>query len=214
MSPSLFDIVIFGIIAVSALAGAYSGILRLSIGLVGFFASIFGAYFLYPLALEIVRQYIANKIVADVCSGVLSYIISLIFVHFTIGRLHKITEESSGGLFDRLCGLIAGLLRGVIISILLFLGVAVFTTGSYIEAAKVKDVLATKEEKYPLWLKTSSITSYLDKLLMFSIGFVPERFLDIAVKDKVQENIINQDQKKDHTTDEELKDEIEEILKK
>ena len=179
MHFTLFDIIILAIITISSMLGLYSGIIRLSINLIMFVASVAGAYFLYPFTEAFLEKYITNMVVSSVSSGVLSYIISLIICSLLSSKICSLVKNISGGLIDRLLGFATGIVRGSIICILGFIMVTIFTSKSYIGAANLADILKnTDHEKYPVWLKNSLSTEYLDHATAKLIPLIPEEIIE------------------------------------
>jgi membrane protein required for colicin V production len=175
MHFTLFDIITLAIITISSMLGLYSGIIRLSINLIAFVASIAGAYLLYPFAEGFLEKYITNRMVLSVSSGILSYIISLILSSLLSSKICSLVENISGGLIDRLLGFAAGVVRGSIICILSFIIIAILTSKSYIGATNLADILKNIDhDQYPIWLKNSLATEYLDHAASKLIPLIPQ----------------------------------------
>jgi len=198
---TIFDIIILTILFASSIMGFYRGMFYITINLLGFIASIFAAMFLYPYMRIMLSGYIANDLVTSIGSGVVSYIISLVIFTFLSSKIIFIFKEISHGILDRFFGFIIGIIRGYIISLLIFGVVAVLASGTYLKADKTEDIIYNLEQdKYPQWLKDSVTIPYLEKSLKFSVGYIPKDFLDsIKIwKEDKDTNQIDEIKKKKH----------------
>ncbi len=178
MILTLFDIIILTIIGTSSLFGLYNGVINIIIKLLSFIASIMVAMFLYPYALVIFLKYVDNDLGASISSGVSSYIVSFLFFTFLTSKFVLLFKEISRGPFDRLLGLALGFLRGSFFAFILFCTITVFTSGACSEADISEDlILKVSFDKYPEWLKESTTTPYMEKLLKSIIKIIPKEIL-------------------------------------
>jgi len=179
MSFTIFDIIALTIIALSSISGLYRGFIRVVLGFAGFFLSIVGAAALTPFCKGFLAGYISHDVLLSLTSIIISYIFSLLVVSFTTSMLCKLLEPLTiGPIPDKLLGVIAGFVRGNIIVVILFALIAVFTTGSYIKAKSLDDIVkATDKNKYPDWLINSLTVDYFDDLTHQIIELVPKRLL-------------------------------------
>ena len=188
MMFTIFDIIILTILFASSIMGLYRGMIYITINLLGFIASIFAAIFLYSYVRIIFSGYIASDLVTSIGSGVVSYILSLIVFTFLSSKIIFLFKEVSQGIFDRLLGFVLGIVRGGLISLLIFSVVAIFTAGTYTGAEKAEDIVYNLEkDKYPGWIKDSVTTPYLETTLKNSISYIPKDLLnsiEISKEDK------------------------------
>lgn len=174
-----FDIIILTIITTSSMLGLYGGIVKLTTNLIGFIASIIISYYLYQYSVEIIGEYITNQVGMRITSGVVSYIISLIICSLLTRKFLSMISVITKGSIDRLFGLIAGLARGIIICLVIFFTLAICFSGSYLQAKNLQDVLQNISfNKYPIWLKDSVTTVYLDDLSNKFIKILPKASLE------------------------------------
>ena len=175
---TLFDIIILTIIAISSLSGLYRGIINITINLLGFIGSIIAAIFLYPYVRLLSSGYVDNDLVTSLASGITAYIISLIAFTFLASKIALLFDGSRKSIFDRSLGLIVGVIRGILCSLILFSIIAIFTTRTYIEAENIEDLIFHLSfDKYPEWLKNSITTLHLEKLLKSSPSTLPKEIL-------------------------------------
>ena len=185
-----FDIIILTIITISSIMGGYKGIVKLIISLFGFIASIILTLYLYPYANKIITEYITNQVSVVIISGAGAYITSLIICNVLTSKLLLISSFISGGVIDKFLGLVAGILRGVVICLLIFVILAIFFSGSYLQAKTLEDVAQnTTINKYPEWLKDSESTVYLDNLIQYLIKILPNDTLK-SIELPMKTNII------------------------
>ena len=193
---TLFDIAILTIIAVSSLLGFYRGMINITINLLGFIASIIVAIFLYSYVRTMFSGYVDNDLVTSLASGVTAYIVSLIIFTFLTSKIVFLFDGSSKSIFDRFLGLIIGIIRGVLFSLILFAIVAIFAAGTYSEAENAEDlVFNLSSDEYPEWLKNSTTTLHLEKLFKSSTLMLPKEILHSVKMPQSQkdrdENIID-----------------------
>jgi uncharacterized membrane protein required for colicin V production len=175
---SVFDIIIFTIIAISTIMGLYKGLLGIVINLLGFLASIIAAIFVFPYIEEGLRGHVQNSLLLSILSGTVSYICSLFVLTSITSRISNLLTFISRGFIDSTLGVFAGFGRGVIIDTIIFTLIVIFSSGSYLKAQNAQEVLSNIDnEKYPVWLKDSKTTIYLEKSLNKLISFFPEDFL-------------------------------------
>lgn len=186
---TLFDIIILTIIAISSLSGLYRGMINITINLLGFIGSIIVAIFLYSYVRVLFSGYVDNELVTSLASGITSYIISLIVFTFLTSKIVLLFDGSRKSIFDRFLGLIMGVIRGVLCSLILFAIIAIFTTGTYTEAENVEDlVFNLSSDEYPEWLKNSTTTLHLEKLLKSSTSMLPKEILHSVKMPQSQKN--------------------------
>lgn len=125
---TIFDISIFTIIAIFACTGLYQGIIGIVIRTVGFVSSLVLAYFLSPYLLQFLEKHIETELIQLIAAGVISYIISLILCAFITHKFLLFVSSLRGGVIDRFFGLLIGTFIGVVISMILFVIVIIFTS--------------------------------------------------------------------------------------
>ncbi len=178
MMFSVFDIIIFTIIAISTIMGLYKGLLGIAINLLGFVSSIVAASFAFPYIEKGLRGHVQNSLLLSILSGTVSYVCSLFILTSITSRISNLLTFISCGFVDRTLGVFTGFGRGLIIATIIFTLIVIFSSGSYLKAQNVQEVLSNIDnEKYPVWLKDSKTTIYLEKSLNKLISFFPEDFL-------------------------------------
>lgn len=182
MSLTIFDTIILTILVASSMLGMYRGLAQLSISFVSFIASFFVAYFLYPFVALISSRYFDNNVVILIFSSIVSYIISLLTLGMMTSKLHSMVEDICGGAMDRLLGLVAGFIRGGIISMMIFTIITVFASISYLKAETLEDIVQRIDrDKYPKWLIRSLSFRYLEQVSNSLISSIPADIL-VSIK--------------------------------
>jgi len=172
---SFFDIFILAIFSISSLLGLYRGMIHITVNLLGFIASIIAAIFLYYYVRVFLSEYIANDLVTTIASVLASYIISLIVCTILTSKIILLFGSTSKGGADRILGLAIGIIRGALISVILFAIIAIFTAGTYSDVEETEDVInELSMDKYPAWLKDSVTTPYLEKTVKSMSLLIPK----------------------------------------
>lgn len=175
MMFTVFDIIIFTIIAVSTIMGLYKGLLGIAINLAGFVASIVAAIFLFPYVEQVLKEHIGNSLLLSILSGTISYICSLFILTSITSRISSLLSFISYGFFDRALGVLIGFARGVLISTVIFALIVIFSSRAYFKAQTAEELMSNIDaEKYPVWLTDSKTSIYLENSLNKLISFLPE----------------------------------------
>jgi uncharacterized membrane protein required for colicin V production len=201
MALTLFDIVVLTIISISSLLGLYKGMLQIVINSACFIASIVVAILLYPKVKVIFSSYFSNDLIISIASGISSYIFSLLVFTFISSSLKIMLSPISQGFLDRLLGIVAGVIRGTLISVVLFWVAAIFATGIHSKAESAEDlVFSLPRDEYPEWLKNAITTMYLESLLKSIAKLMPEDVLSNielqGSKDLDKDDIVDEIKKK------------------
>jgi membrane protein required for colicin V production len=77
------------------------------------------AIYMWQYHPEIARQYIAEQIVADIATVVVTFIVALIVLHLLTMRIADFVVDSRIGPIDRTLGFVFGVLRGILIAIVI-----------------------------------------------------------------------------------------------
>jgi len=141
-----FDVGFGVLVLISAILATARGLTREILSLVTWLGSAAIAAYMYFKHPEIAEGYIKEKIVADVATVAVSFIVSLIILHVITMRIADFVVDSRIGALDRTLGFIFGALRGILIAIV----VVVFGLWLFPDATKLPD-----------WAKDSKSLPYL-----------------------------------------------------
>ncbi|MBP7190114.1 MAG: CvpA family protein [Rickettsiaceae bacterium] len=176
---SLFDIIVSSITLLSALTGFIRGFVYLSIGMISFLCALVSSYFVSPLVKPAIGEFIKNQLAAGIVTGISSFLLCTIFFAVLSGQLRYGVKELRGGIIDRLCGIIAGIIRGVAISLVIFSLITIVSSNAYVGVKNLKEVAAKLDEKdYPNFLKKSKFYQLFFFLSKTIGGVLPDSLLE------------------------------------
>lgn len=188
MMFTIFDISIFTIIAVSTAFGVYRGMVNITISLIGFISSIILAIYLFPLIHHFLLGHVENHALVAIISGAFAYIFALVVTTLITAKAIALCSFMSCGGVDRALGLIFGLIRGLVVSIFVFALVAIISSGSYIKAENLNQIISNlNRDKYPEYLIKSKTTKFLELSLKKSITFIPQNIMEYNILPKPPE---------------------------
>lgn len=112
-----FDVGVGILVLISAILATARGLTREVLSLATWAGSAAIAIYMWQYHPEIARGFIAEQIVADVATVVVSFIVSLIVLHLITMRIADFVVDSKVGPLDRTLGFIFGIARGVLIAV-------------------------------------------------------------------------------------------------
>lgn len=114
-----FDVGVGVLVLISAILATARGLTREVLSLATWAGSAAIAIYMWQYHPEIARQYIAEGIVADIATVVVTFIVALIVLHLLTMRIADFVVDSRVGPIDRTLGFVFGVLRGVLIAIVI-----------------------------------------------------------------------------------------------
>ncbi|MGO4705430.1 CvpA family protein [Microvirga sp. 2MCAF38] len=118
MPFSVLDLVVIGVVVISALLAAVRGFTREVLAIVAWVAAAAAAWFLHPLALPKAQQYIHNNTVALVAAIGVIFVVTLIIVSIITVKISDLILDSRIGALDRTLGFFFGAARGFLICVI------------------------------------------------------------------------------------------------
>ena len=112
-----FDVGVGVLVLISAILATARGLTREVLSLATWAGSAAIAIYMWQYHPEIARGYIAEQVVADIATVVITFIISLIVLHLITMRIADFVVDSRIGPLDRTLGFVFGVLRGLLIAI-------------------------------------------------------------------------------------------------
>jgi membrane protein required for colicin V production len=112
-----FDVGIGVLVLISAILATARGLTREVLSLATWAGSAAIAIYMWQYHPEIARQYIAEQVVADIATVVVTFIVALIVLHLLTMRIADFVVDSKVGPLDRTLGFVFGVLRGLLIAI-------------------------------------------------------------------------------------------------
>lgn len=109
------DIVFLVILLISALFGFLRGFVKEVLAVAGWIGAIFVSLYLFPFAQPLARDFIANMLIADILTGAVIFILSLVILSYMSHAISEKVKASSLGALDRSLGIFFGIARGFIL---------------------------------------------------------------------------------------------------
>ena len=152
-----FDVGVGVLVLISAILATARGLTREVLSLATWAGSAAIAVYMWQYHPEIARDYIAEPVVADIATVVVTFIIALIVLHLLTMRIADFVVDSRIGPIDRSLGFIFGILRGILIAIV----ITIF--GNWLLGSNLPD-----------WARNSQSLPYLQNMGTTLISMLPE----------------------------------------
>ena len=118
MPFTVLDLVVLGIVAVSALLAAVRGVTREVLAIVAWVVAAAMAWSFYPLLLPTVKQHVSSDTVALVGAIAAIFLVVLIIVSIITVKVSDVVLDSRIGAVDRSLGFLFGAARGFLICVI------------------------------------------------------------------------------------------------
>lgn len=145
-----FDIGVLIIVGLSTIMAFSRGFATVALSLAAWAASFIIAVFGFTFFRPYGRDLISNEALADIVTLVGVFIVVLMVLKLVAGMIGKSVKESPLGFLDRSLGALFGLLRGMVIVSLLYMGVSVFFIADkmpdWVKSAKLRPMVAWSAE--------------------------------------------------------------------
>ncbi|PHQ70892.1 MAG: hypothetical protein COB93_04360 [Sneathiella sp.] len=109
------DAVILVILLISAIFGFIRGFVKEVLSVAGWIGAIFLTLYLFPLLQPFSREFIINLLIADILTGAVIFILSLVILSYISHGISEKVKASALGALDRSLGIFFGLGRAVIL---------------------------------------------------------------------------------------------------
>ena len=109
------DAVILVILLISAIFGFIRGFVKETLSVAGWIGAVFLSLYLFPLLQPIAQGFILNLLIADILTGAVIFILSLVILSYISHAISEKVKASSLGALDRSLGIFFGLARGVVL---------------------------------------------------------------------------------------------------
>ena len=114
-----FDVGVGVLVLISAILATARGLTREVLSLATWAGSAAIAVYMWQYHPDIARQYIAEPVVADIATVVVTFIVALIVLHLLTMRIADFVVDSRIVPIDRTLGFVFGVLRGILIAIVI-----------------------------------------------------------------------------------------------
>lgn len=177
MQVTILDILCLLPAILSIIFGAKSGSVKLMIGFIFFILSLWLTYLIFPSFGDVLARHMENEFMINIISISFAYVMSSLFCTLIAKSLKKMAGDSSGGFTDRLFGTILGVVRGFIVSVIIFLIIVIFAGKTYKEAENLHDLIPKEEDEQPSWVENSLSYEKMLKATNIVVGKIGEDFL-------------------------------------
>jgi membrane protein required for colicin V production len=109
------DAVILVILLISAIFGFVRGFVKETLSVAGWVFAVVLRLYLFPLRQPIAREFILNLLIADILTGAVIFILSLVILSYISHAISEKVKASSLGALDRSLGIFFGIARGAIL---------------------------------------------------------------------------------------------------
>jgi membrane protein required for colicin V production len=149
MPFSVLDLVVLGVVVISALLAAVRGFTRETLSITAWAVAIAAAWYLHPMALPFAKQYIANNTVALVATIGGIFVLTLIVVSIITVKISDLILDSRIGALDRTLGFLFGAARGFLICVIGWVMLSWLLQGknpAWAEAARTRPAMESTGE--------------------------------------------------------------------
>lgn len=117
MPVTILDLVVLGVVLISALLAAVRGFTREVLAIGSWLAAGAAAWMLHPQLLPFAQQHIPNKTVALVVAIAVIFLVTLVIVSLITARISDFVLDSRIGALDRTLGFLFGTARGLLLCV-------------------------------------------------------------------------------------------------
>ncbi len=146
-APLIVDLVIVGIISISALLAYARGFVREFLTIAAVAVAAGGSYYLFTRTgvRQYAQQWVTNELVADAITAALAFFVILVVTLLITHPLSEKVRASNLGFLDRWLGFAWGAVRGGLIVAVLYVPLQI----------------AVPEEEQPAWLRDAQLLGYV-----------------------------------------------------
>lgn len=144
MTVTLLDLILIGIMLVSAILAMVRGFSREILSIVSWVAAALAAYAFYPFVAPYAQNYIASETAAMAAAALAVFLVALIIVSFITLRIADFIIDSRIGPIDRTFGFLFGAARGlllVVVAIVFFNWLTPENQPAWVAGAQSKPML-------------------------------------------------------------------------
>lgn len=125
----IIDVCFVGILVISGILAYIRGFVREVLAVAAWVGAALITLYAYPHIQPLAREYIDNRMVADLTAGGALFVVSMIVLTSIAHVIGRSVRESAASSFDRSMGFAFGVLRGVVLVSLLYLSAVWFWNG-------------------------------------------------------------------------------------
>lgn len=156
------DLIVLAVVLLSGVIALMRGFIREVLSLAGWVGAALVTLWGFTYVRPFTRSIIEHALLADVVTGVVLFVVSLIFFSLFSSAVGSIVRASSLNALDRTLGFVFGLARGMVVIGLVYLGLALW-------------VWATPTER-PAWVKQAKTLPLVEATADLLRGLAPPEF--------------------------------------
>jgi len=123
MPVNITDIVVIVVLLISAFLAYTRGLVHEILSVAGWVGGGLITIYVFPIAQPYVRELISIKLAADLATGIIVFVISLIILSILSNAISKRVQSSTLNALDRSLGFLFGLTRGGILICILYMAI-------------------------------------------------------------------------------------------
>ena len=173
----IVDIVVAGVLLISALFAFARGFVRELFSVVGWVGAIFAAIYGMPYVQPYAREAIETEIIADVGAWIAIFLVVLLLISLITGSVSDRVKESSLNVLDRSLGFLFGLARGAILVVLAFILIEWLMVPPAATGGKTAEAKTETPEKKPdplAWMREARSTPLIESGALMMMSLVPQ----------------------------------------
>ena len=120
MSLTLFDVIVIGVILISAVLAMVRGFVREVLSIASWLIAAVATFYLYELLRDVIQPYVENETLATIIAVAVIFIVVLVIVTYLTMKIADLVIDSRVGSLDRLFGFIFGALRGLLLVVVAY----------------------------------------------------------------------------------------------
>lgn len=164
---NMFDAVVIGVIALSAILSLFRGFVRELLSLGAWVGAGIITLYVFPDVAAQIKPHVKSTVVASGFASMGTYIVLLLAISLFNRMLLKMLKPGSEvGATDNILGLIFGIARGVLLVSIGYFAMSI--------------MISEDEEKQPDWIKTSLTKPYVEKSAQWLSKLAPEYLSDLS----------------------------------
>lgn len=136
MDLNTIDILIISIVSISTLIGFFRGVIRELLTIVSWGGAILLTIFFYPFGKSIISNFVQQPLLVDLITYVIVFIVFLVLLSAFTCVCSSVVKNSVLAIPNRMCGVLFGILRGILILTLLDFGISQYVLQEYEEYVK------------------------------------------------------------------------------
>ena len=119
---NVLDVGVIAVLLISALFAYARGFVHEVFAVVGWIGAIFATFYGFPHLIPYGRQLIPIGLVADLATGLIIFIFTLVFLSVITRSVSRGVQKSALNALDRSLGFLFGLARGALIVVISYIG--------------------------------------------------------------------------------------------